>query len=348
MKTLQVALGERSYPIYIGAGSLGAVGALLRPVWETGRVVLLADESLRTETEKLETTLRKEGFSVCTHRVTAGEEGKNGAQYLRLLSEVADENAGRDDLLLAFGGGTVGDLAGFVAATYRRGMRYAVLPTTLLAQADSAVGGKNGLNLPAGKNMVGTFYQPQAVIIDPALLDTLPEREKANGMAEVIKCAMIGDAELFSLLENSEKYAFPTEEVLYRCCALKAGFVAADEQDRGARHALNFGHTFGHAYERAYGFSTYAHGEAVAAGMTEMLRIQGERKTAARLEDLLSRYGLPTHIACPPDEMRRCLLADKKNGEQGLTVTEVPQIGTFRLKKTSVDALADAYAAEEA
>ena len=340
MKTLRVELKERSYPVYIGRGAVFETAALLRAVSKAKRLVLITDEHIASEHGLTLLHLLREGdYEAYMFTVSAGEEAKTLTQYAALMEKLTALRLQRSDAILALGGGAVGDLAGFAAASLNRGVDLIVLPTTLLSQVDSAIGGKNGLNTAAGKNLVGTFYQPKLVLIDPNYLDSLPLREKNSGMAEVIKCALIGDAEMFTLLEGCEAYRFPMESVIYRCCAMKAAFVAADELDKGARRALNFGHTFGHAYERAYGYSAYTHGEAVAAGMVQMLRMQGANELAERLEALLERYDLPTRIDCLPETLADGICSDKKNTGDTITVVEVPQLGSFALRETTVEAL---------
>lgn len=340
MKTLRVELRERSYPVYIGRGAVFETAALLRAVSAAKRLAFITDERIGSEyAPALLHLLREAGFEPYLLTVSAGEEAKTMPQYAALMEKLTALGLQRSDAILALGGGTVGDLAGFAAATLCRGVDYIVLPTTLLSQTDSAIGGKNALNTAAGKNLVGTFYQPKLVLIDPNFLDTLPLREKNSGMAEVIKYALIGDAEMFALLESCDAYRFPLESVIYRCCAMKAAFVAADELDHGARRALNFGHTFGHAYERAYHYGAYTHGEAVAAGMVRMLRVQGADALAERLTALLGKYDLPAEIDCLPETLAAGIRADKKNVGDMLTVVEVPEAGTFSLRETTVEQL---------
>lgn len=348
MKTLRVELAERSYPVCIGRGVLFEAGELISSVTDAVRLAVVTDENVEKQYGELLTrTLSDAGYETTLVTLSAGEGSKTFASLQQILEHFAAAGLTRADAVLAFGGGVVGDLAGFAAAVYCRGVDLIEIPTTLLAQVDSAIGGKTAVNLRQGKNLAGVFHQPRLVLIDTNLTDTLPEREKSAGMAEVIKYAMIGDAEMFRLLENCGAYRFPMESVIYRCCAMKAAFVAADERDTGARRALNFGHTFGHAYERAYGYEAYSHGEAVAAGMMKMLELCGVEGPRRRLSALLEKYNLPTEIPCLIESMEQALRADKKHVGTKLTVVEVPEIGTFSLRETTVEDLLQRLAEAE-
>ena len=246
--------------------------------------------------------------------IPAGEESKNLGKVQEAYRFLIEEKFDRKDLLLALGGGVVGDLTGFVAATYLRGVDFVQIPTTLLAQVDSALGGKTALDLPEGKNLLGAFHQPSLVLSDPACLATLPQRQFASGMAEVIKYGFIRDAALLELLETD---APEWTDIIARCLRVKAALVAADERDTGTRRLLNFGHTFGHAYEAAGGYGAYTHGEAVAAGMAAMLRWQLRRGDAVaeayhRLLTLLERWGLPASLPVAAEELAGYMKQDKK------------------------------------
>ena len=262
----------------------------------------------------------------------AGEGSKSLEEYDRLCRRLVQLGLTRSDGILALGGGVTGDLAGFAAATLLRGVALVQAPTTLLAQVDSAVGGKTGLDLPEGKNLLGCFYQPRMVLADTVCLATLPWRQLACGMAEVIKYGCIADEELLTRLEQQEP---DWPRIIRRCLACKAALVAQDERDEGPRRLLNFGHTFGHAME-ALGGGRYTHGECVAAGMMEMLRWQtahGSDQTAmlARLGTLLERYDLPRRLDLPETAWRQYLLRDKKRsgGEMTIAVLERPGHGVL-------------------
>lgn len=238
----------------------------------------------------------------------------------------------RADGIVALGGGVAGDLAGFLAGTILRGVPLVQMPTTLLAQVDSSVGGKTGLDLPEGKNLIGCFYQPSLVLADTDCLGTLPRRQLSSGMAEVIKCGVIGDEEILRHLEAAAKPDLPW--LVERCCRYKAAVVARDERDGGPRRLLNFGHTFGHAYEAAGGYDAYTHGEAVAAGMMQMLRWQvshglGGQELLDRLTPLLERWGLPVRLSW--DGAADYLARDKKRAGDQVTIAVAQRAGAGRL-----------------
>ena len=259
-----------------------------------------------------------------------GEQEKTLARFTEVMAVLAGMGASRDTTVLALGGGVVGDMAGFAAACWMRGVRFVQLPTTLLAMVDSAVGGKTAVDLPQGKNLVGAFHQPSAVLADVATLDTLPGRELRAGLAEVVKYGALGDADFFAWLEDQAEALLAREpaalaEAIARCCAHKAGIVARDETEQGERMLLNLGHTFGHAIETEQGYGGLLHGEAVAVGMVLAARLSAELgrapwPDAARLAALLERLGLPT--ALPPGLSPEALLArmrlDKKADAHGL------------------------------
>jgi 3-dehydroquinate synthase len=305
-RTLTVALGERSYPIHIGAGLLGR-SDLLQPCLSTGRRFIVSNETVAPlYLDTLRTALG--GVDGCAI-VPDGEPHKTLAQAGRLFDALVAHGCGRDTTIIALGGGVVGDLAGFVAACYQRGVPWIQVPTTLLAQVDASVGGKTAVNHPAGKNLIGAFHQPRAVLCDTATLRTLDARQFRAGLAEVIKHALIDDAAFFDWLEAElpqllqrapEALAYAVE----RSCAIKARVVAADEREEsGQRALLNLGHTFGHAIEAATNFEQWLHGEAVAAGVVLAARFSqraGWLDAAAceRIVALLARAGLP--VAPPP------------------------------------------------
>lgn len=263
--------------------------------------------------------------------VLAGESSKSLAQYERLLHELADRGVRRDARLVAVGGGVVGDLVGFVAATYLRGVEFTQVPTTLLAMVDSSVGGKVGLDLPQGKNLVGAFWPPAEVQIAPEFLKTLPDRQLKNGMAEVLKAAFIRDPELLAITDD-----LPV--IIQRCIQIKAEVVEPDEFDRtGARAILNFGHTLGHAIETVHGYETYLHGEAIAIGMVAEARL-GEHLgitkpgTADTVETHLAKAGLPTRYDGWKDPaLKDAIRLDKKNDARGLGLSLLTELGRCKL-----------------
>ena len=303
MITLDVGLGERAYPIHIGEGLLGRAGEVLRA--RTGpRVVVVTNAIVAAHhLAPLTEALRGSGRQVDVVLLPDGEAHKNAATLDDLLTRLLELRVERSTTLIALGGGVVGDIAGFAAAIYQRGVPFVQVPTTLLAQVDSSVGGKTGINHPLGKNMIGAFWQPRAVLIDTAVLATLPLRELRAGLAEVIKYGAIRDADFFSWLEaNLTRLlagdAAALTHAIRRSCAVKAEIVAADERESGERALLNFGHTFGHAIEAAQGYGEWLHGEAVAAGMVCAARLSEracglDPAATRRLVKLLARAGLP-------------------------------------------------------
>ncbi|MBU3671533.1 MAG: 3-dehydroquinate synthase [Sinobacteraceae bacterium] len=321
MTALLVDLGERSYPIHIGAGLLedsawlaGALSARKVAVVSNTTVAPLYAAAVHAARAGRE-----------THDIVLpdGEAHKTLGTFSRIIDSLVEHRFGRDDLLVALGGGVVGDLTGFAAACYQRGMGFVQIPTTLLAQVDSSVGGKTGVNHPGGKNLIGAFHQPQAVIADISTLRTLPPRELRAGLAEVVKYGLICDTEFFDWIEaNAARLlaldAAALAHAVHRSCAIKAAIVARDEREQGDRALLNLGHTFGHAIETATGYATWLHGEAVAAGLLMAATLSAEagwmpEAQVARLAALLQRLGLRTHAAeVPAAEARAAMSLDKK------------------------------------
>ena len=303
MQPLRVALGERAYPIHIGAGLLDEAQRYA-PHLSAGTVALLSNATVAPiYLARVRAALEKAGARVLPVLVDDGEQAKSWATLDGVFDALLAGRCGRDSVLVALGGGVVGDLGGFAAATYQRGIPFIQVPTTLLAQVDSSVGGKTAINHARGKNMIGAFHQPLAVIADVSTLDTLPERELRAGIAEVIKHGFILDAKFVDWLEqNIEKLLARDREALThavrRSCELKAQVVAADERESGQRAILNFGHTFGHAIEAGAGYGEWLHGEAVAAGMVMAAELSARAGTlhrgeAERVKRLVARAGLP-------------------------------------------------------
>jgi 3-dehydroquinate synthase len=304
METLNVSLGERSYPIHVGRGLIAQAGALLTPSLPQPRVVILTNPVVSALLlAPLRASLSAAGVGSESIVVPDGEAFKSWATLQDVLTRLLEQKVERSTTLVALGGGVVGDLAGFAAAIYQRGMPFVQVPTTLLAQVDSSVGGKTGINHPLGKNMIGAFHQPRAVVIDTDCLATLPERELAAGLAEVIKTAAIRDRAFFEWLEGNiarlvARDADALVHAVVESCRIKAAVVAVDERESGERALLNLGHTFGHAIEAGVGYGEWLHGEAVAAGMVLAARLS-ERLSlfagadVARLRSLLEQAGLP-------------------------------------------------------
>ena len=289
-QTLSVALAERTYPIHIGAGLLDQTALLLAHL-KHKRVAIVSNTTVAPlYLERVAQPLREAGVDVVEIILPDGEQYKNSEILNTIYDALIQARCERTTTLIALGGGVIGDLTGYAAATYLRGVPFIQIPTTLLSQVDSSVGGKTGINHPQGKNMIGAFYQPQLVLIDTETLKTLPQRELSAGIAEVIKYGLIRDADFFDWLEiNMEKLMALDEatvsEAVYRSCQNKAEVVAADEREAGERALLNLGHTFGHAIENAMGYGVWLHGEAVAAG-TLMAADLSLRMGWLKLEDV--------------------------------------------------------------
>jgi 3-dehydroquinate synthase len=326
--TVDVALGERSYPIAIGAGLLERAGEHLAPRLASPRAVVVTNPVVAKHwLGPLRASLGRAGIEAQVLMIPDGESFKSWDTLHDLLTRLLEMQAERSTTLVALGGGVVGDIAGFAAAIYQRGMRYVQIPTTLLAQVDSSVGGKTAVNHPLGKNMIGAFHQPDAVLIDIGCLATLPPRELAAGLAEVIKYGAIRDAGFFGWLEANLGRLLARDpvalgEAVAVSCRVKAGIVAADERESGERALLNFGHTFGHAIEAAQGYGNWLHGEAVAAGMVIAARLSQRRGMlpagdADRLCELLRRSGLPIAAPALPFERWMALMAQDKKVAAG-------------------------------
>ena len=323
MKRIRID-ASKSYTVCIGSGNAAELGRELKAVAEHARVMTVSDDNVYAlYGEKVRRELEAAGFKTSEFVFPHGEAHKNLETYGELLERLCRDNFSRSDLILALGGGVTGDLAGFAAGTYQRGIRFVQVPTTLLAAVDASVGGKTAVDLKGGKNQVGVFCQPSLVLCDTEMLSTLPESEFRAGMAEVIKYGAIGDSGLFKLLEaagpgalrdNEDKALL--EDIIACCVEQKKQFVQQDEFDTGARMLLNFGHTFGHGIEGASGF-TVPHGFAVAAGMCIVSRAAEKRglcgaQTRRRLEKLVKKYGLPTETGFKAEELMPYIAGDKK------------------------------------
>ena len=323
MKHLQVSLGERSYPIHIGAGGLEAASTWRAAI--RGQHVLVLSNTTVAPLYLNAVVAGLHGLSQQSLILEDGEQFKTFATVSRVLEALAAMGASRDATLIALGGGVIGDIGGFAAACWMRGIDFLQMPTTLLAMVDSSVGGKTGVNLGAGKNLVGAFHQPRAVVIDTRTLATLPRREYLAGLAEVVKYGAIGNVPMFDWIEaHAEALLARDEETLVeaieRSCASKAAVVTRDERDQGERALLNFGHTFAHAIEVEAGYGRLLHGEAVAIGMVLAARLSASlgrapAADAARLATLLQRLGLPIHLPADSsaDRLLQRMRLDKKS-----------------------------------
>ena len=330
-----------AYEIRISRSLRHQAGALISRVHTPCRVLLLTDNTVEAlYAREVAESLTAAGFSIVTHVIPHGEASKSAVSLMDLLEKMATEHLTRSDLLVALGGGVVGDLGGFAAAVYQRGIPCIQMPTTLLAMVDSSVGGKTAIDLAAGKNLCGAFHQPSLVICDTECLNTLPPEILADGMAEVIKYAFISDRSLFDLLQQD---APQMEEVIRLCVEDKRALVEADETDKGARQLLNLGHTVGHAIEACSDF-TISHGSAVAMGMVIITRAAVktgicEAETLNALIALLEKYGLPTECPFTTEQLYAVALSDKKRTGNSITLVVPYGVADSRLVTVPADAL---------
>jgi 3-dehydroquinate synthase len=349
-KKLTVGLAENSYDILIEDGLLDKLGRVIRLVGaDDGKIAVVTDENIWAAWgERFSSSMEKAGAAFLPIVLPAGEGNKSLQGLSGLYDSFAKMQLTRNGLVVAFGGGVVGDLCGFAAATWMRGVRFVQAPTTLLAQVDSSVGGKTAVNLAQGKNLVGTFYQPKFVAIDPGVLRTLPAREMRSGMAEVIKYGAIRSRQLFdSLLTDA---APDLSEVICECCRIKAEIVERDERDFGDRMLLNFGHTLGHAIERQGRFERHRHGEAVAFGMV-LAASAGEAMglsapgVAEELRLALAKHGLDTECPYDVSALLPSLSADKKSSGDGVRMVMLRRIGDAFIHRASFSEIGKALAA---
>lgn len=336
---ITVSLNERSYPIWIIQKGLKQAGELLTEIGIRGKVLIVSNPVIfRHYGAELSTALRTAGFDVQSYILPAGERYKTLKTVERIYQHCAQHRLERRSTLIALGGGVIGDMAGFAAATWLRGIHFVQIPTSLLAMVDASIGGKTGVNHPQGKNLIGAFYQPQAVLIDPEVLHTLPVREYRSGMAEVIKYGVIWEPELFALLEvqpRLSEYRFLSpetlEKILYFSCQAKATIVSQDEREGGIRALLNYGHTIGHGIETVTSYRHYTHGEAVALGMIAAGDIAVQmgwwsETEQHRQKELINKVKLPTQLKPDIDleAIKNALYWDKKV-ERGTVRFILPQ-----------------------
>ena len=343
MRTVHVETGN-PYDIFIERGIIENCGEYVRKLSNAQKVTVITDTNVAPLYQwKVLNSLVKEGFQVTTHTFKAGEESKTLATIAEMYETLADFKMTRKDIVLALGGGVTGDMAGFAAATYLRGIDFIQVPTSLLAQVDSSVGGKTGVDLPHGKNLVGAFHQPIAVLIDPDTLNTLPDAYICDGMAEVIKYGCIKDAEFFENLEN-ENALDHIEDVIEKCVSIKRDVVSRDERESGERMLLNFGHTLGHSIEKIYDFKGISHGMAVAIGMVFISRA-GEKQgvteigTTDKSIALCKKYGLPTSDKATFAEMAESAKGDKKTAGGSINLVMLNKIGDSYTRKLELDKL---------
>lgn len=337
---------ELHYPLKIEKGILSHAGEEIAEIFVGKKVVVFTDKNVeRFHGETLRKSIESKGFQLKTIMLEPGEQTKQLSTLSDLYSELVDFNLTRSDLIVAYGGGVIGDLAGYVAATFLRGIQLIQIPTTLLAQVDSSVGGKVAVDLPEGKNLVGAFYHPDMVLIDPNVLETLTDETFSAGMAEVIKYGCIKDRTFFDFLNQLHTRKELMEnigDIIQRCCEIKRNVVESDEKDRSERMLLNFGHTLGHAIEAYYNYEKYTHGQAISIGMVEINRIAEDKGlspegSTAQIIQLLKQNQLPTRLDRPEDyeEILPLISRDKKNINNQLTVILLERVGGAVRHKTS-------------
>lgn len=343
MKELRVKIPEKNYSVYIKNKSLDRIGKNIKKLYDGEKIAVITDENVaKLYGKKLEKSFEENGFDVKLVKIKPGETSKSLQTLQYVYNELLDFSITRCDLIIAFGGGVVGDLAGFVASTLLRGIPFIQIPTSLLAQIDSSVGGKVAVNLEKGKNLVGSFYQPKAVFIDPEVLKTLDKRYFRDGMGEIIKYGCIRDKELFQQLYNyrTEDEIFgDIEDIIYKCLYIKKDIVERDEMDSGERMILNFGHTLGHGIEKYYKYEKYSHGEAVSIGMYNITKRSEELGltkcgTTEKIKTLLQKFKLPYEIGdINLEDINDTILLDKKTLGDSINIVLLEEIGKSFIKK---------------
>jgi len=346
METIRVELGERSYDIVLGTGVLKKIGNSLKSFGLSPKIAIVSNPTVFSLHGKLVVNaVRKAGFDAITISIPDGEEYKNLLWLQHIYNELLMHKLDRSSALIALGGGVIGDITGFAASTYMRGISYIQVPTTLLAQVDSSIGGKTGVNHELGKNMIGTFWQPRLVWIDVETLRTLPEREWVAGLAEIIKYGVIYDEDLFRMLEEKKDKILSLDRnvlthIIKRSCEIKADVVSKDERESGVRSILNFGHTIGHAIETATDYKRYLHGEAVALGMCLEAELSQklkfiDKKAVLRIRKLADSFGLPSVLPADIDidHILSSMQLDKKAVAGALKFILPERIGRVRIHK---------------
>lgn len=342
MKSIRINTVKK-YDVIVGNGLLGQIGNYVSSYIKSGKIAIISDSNVwPLNRQTVINGLNDSGFDTCHFIFDAGEESKNASTYLSILNFLAENQLTRSDLVIALGGGVVGDITGFAASTYLRGIPYIQIPTTLLAMVDSSVGGKTAIDLPAGKNLAGAFYQPLLVLCDLNTLDTLPIDIFRDGCAEIIKYGVLYDPELFDHLKKY-KLDFDREYVISKCIEWKNIAVTADEFDRGERQKLNLGHTIGHGIEKQSNFSV-SHGQAVAIGMdivTKSACLMGfcDKNTYEELHSILCAFGLPTSTAYRASVIYASMLSDKKRFGKTLNLIIPQKIGLCVIHPTPIDEL---------
>ena len=348
MQKLMINVSKSSYPIIIEDNIKDTLESYISDVTTAERIVLVTDETVHSIYKDIIEGLFKDSNKKYVFiAIPAGEKSKSTEVLNTLYNEYSKIGISKSDLIIAFGGGVVGDVTGFSAATYLRGVPFIQIPTTLTSQIDSSIGGKTAINLPYGKNLVGSFYQPSLVLIDPTFLKTLPIRVFNDGMAEAIKYGCIMDKELFEILAtvNKDEVNDIMEDIIYRCCKIKKEVVETDEFDNGLRMILNFGHTIGHGIEEYYNYEKYTHGEAVAIGMYSITKKSeafnlSSSDSSAKIKELLEKFNLPYDVSeIGKESLLHTMLKDKKVRGKNINLVLIKDIGEAFLHNVSVNEL---------
>ena len=328
---------SKVYDIVIGENLLNDCGSYIKNAVSPCKAMILSDSNVAPiYMERVEKSLKNAGFDVYSHIFPAGEQNKVFETVYKIDIALAEALFTRSDIVVALGGGVTGDMAGFAAAVYMRGIRFVQLSTSLLSDIDSSVGGKTGCDLPNGKNLVGAFHQPEIVVIDTKALDTLPEKYICDGMGEAVKYGVIRSKELFDKIENG----YDTENLIYDCVRIKCDIVENDERESGERKLLNFGHTLGHAIEKYYNFDKFSHGEAVAIGMVMMAKAAEKNKicdvgVSEKIANACRKFNLPTECDAPLAELVEICLSDKKQASGGIDLILPTEIGNCIIKRVA-------------
>ncbi len=346
MKILQVNLKDKVYQVYIKRGIIKELGKLLKNISQAEKIVIITDQKVNSiYGEKVLKILDSEGFDTYLIEIEPGEKSKSLTTLCEVYSQLVNFKVSRKDIILTLGGGVVGDLGGYAAATFLRGVPYVQVPTSLIAQVDSSIGGKVAVDLPHGKNLIGSFYHPEAVFIDPDFLDTLDAREFSSGMAEVIKYSCLKDSQLFQELMslNENQLLDNIEKIIFKCLNIKKHIVEKDANDHGCRMVLNFGHTLGHAIEKYFHYSRYAHGEAVAIGMYQITKNSEQlgltkAGTSHKLKESLQKFSLPYEMpSSNAAKIIEAIALDKKNKGESIDIVLLSSIGKAFIKNIKKD-----------
>lgn len=347
MKNIDVQLSSGSYNIIIDRGLIKEIGSAISKIYNGDKIAIITDQNVnKYYGDIVEESLKSQGYNTLKIVIPPGETSKSVESLLKLYSDLLDFKINRGNLIVALGGGVVGDLTGFCASTLLRGIPFIQVPTSLLAQIDSSIGGKVAVDLPQGKNLIGSFYHPKAVYIDPEVLNTLDKKFINDGLGEVIKYGLIKDANLFSRLEEIKDYKELMESmdyIIYTCCNIKKQVVQRDEKDTGERMILNFGHTIGHAIEKLQNYTGLSHGEAVAVGMYKITMKSEElgiskAGLSEKIKSLLIKFNLPyEEDNFAKNELLEAITFDKKNINKNINLVVIKDIGESFIKSVPID-----------